>query len=219
MELTPALREELEADVVTLCQELIRIPSVNFGEGKGDEEAAAHYVVGKLKEVGIESKIYESAPKRCSVVARLEGRDQTRPGLVVHGHLDVVPANAADWSVDPFSGLLKDGCIWGRGAVDMKNMDAMILAVFRLWARHGFRPKRNMVIVFFGDEEAGGIFGSRWMAQNHPEVFANCSEAVSEVGGFSLTLSTGKRIYAIETAEKGIEWMKLTATGLPAMAR
>jgi acetylornithine deacetylase/succinyl-diaminopimelate desuccinylase-like protein len=95
----------------------------------------------------------------------------------------------------------------------MKNMDAMILGVFRLWARHGFKPERSMVIVFFGDEEAGGIFGSRWMAEKHPEVFAGCSEAVSEVGGFSLTLNSGKRIYLIETAEKGIEWMKLTAEG------
>ena len=214
MELTAALREEIEADVVTLCQELIRIPSVNFGEGRGDEKAAAEYVSAKLAEVGISTKIYESAPNRCSVVAKLVGTDPTLPGLVVHGHLDVVPANADDWSVDPFSGLIKDGCVWGRGAVDMKNMDAMMLAVFRLWARHGYQPKRTMVIVFFGDEEAGGIFGSRWMAQNHPELFAGCSEAVSEVGGFSLTLSTGKRIYAIETAEKGIEWMKLTATGL-----
>ena len=214
MELTPALREELERDVITLCQELIQIPSVNFGEGKGDEEAAAAYVASKLNEVGIATKIYESAPKRCSVVARFEGSDPSLPGLVVHGHIDVVPANAADWSVDPFSGLIKDGCIWGRGAVDMKNMDAMILGVFRLWARHGFKPKRSMVIVFFGDEEAGGIYGSRWMAQNHPEVFAGCTEAVSEVGGFSLTLNSGKRIYLIETAEKGIEWMKLTAQGL-----
>ena len=214
MELTPALREELERDVITLCQELIQIPSVNFGEGKGDEEAAAAYVAAKLNEVGIATKIYESAPKRCSVVARFEGTDPSLPGLVVHGHIDVVPANAADWSVDPFSGLIKDGCIWGRGAVDMKNMDAMILGVFRLWARHGFKPKRSMVIVFFGDEEAGGIYGSRWMAQNHPEVFAGCTEAVSEVGGFSLTLNSGKRIYLIETAEKGIEWMKLTAQGL-----
>jgi acetylornithine deacetylase/succinyl-diaminopimelate desuccinylase-like protein len=214
MELTPALREELERDVITLCQELIQIPSVNFGEGKGDEEAAAAYVAAKLNEVGITTTIYESAPKRCSVVARFEGSDPTLPGLVVHGHIDVVPANAADWSVDPFSGVIKDGCIWGRGAVDMKNMDAMILGVFRLWARHGFKPKRSMVIVFFGDEEAGGIYGSRWMAQNHPEIFAGCTEAVSEVGGFSLTLNSGKRIYLIETAEKGIEWMKLTAQGL-----
>ena len=155
MELTPALREELERDVISLCQELIQIPSVNFGEGKGDEEAAAHYVAAKLKEVGIESTIYESAPKRCSVVARYEGTDSSLPGLVVHGHIDVVPANTDDWSVDPFSGVIKDGCIWGRGAVDMKNMDAMILGVFRLWARHNFKPQRSMVIVFFGDEEAG----------------------------------------------------------------
>lgn len=214
MELTPALREELENDVVRLCQELIRIPSVNYGEGKGDEAAVAQYVVERLQEVGIKAEILESAPSRCSVVAKLKGSDPSLPGLVVHGHLDVVPANADDWSVDPFSGIIKDGCIWGRGAVDMKNMDAMILGVFRLWARHGFTPKRDMVIVFFGDEEAGGIFGSRWMAQNHPEIFAGCSEAVSEVGGFSFTLSSGKRIYLIETSEKGIEWMKLTATGV-----
>ena len=214
MKLTPALRDELERDVVTLCQELIRIPSVNFGDGKGDEEAVAHYVASKLNEVGIATKFYESAPKRTSVVAQFQGSDTSLPGLVVHGHIDVVPANASDWSVDPFSGLIKDGCIWGRGAVDMKNMDAMILGVFRLWARHNFKPKRSMVIVFFADEEAGGIFGSRWMAQNHPEVFAGCTEAVSEVGGFSLTLNSGKRIYLIETAEKGIEWMKLTASGL-----
>jgi len=214
MELNDAQRQELENDVVTLCQELIRIPSVNFGEGKGDEKAAAEYVAAKLAEVGIASKFYESAPNRVSVVARIEGTDQSRPGLVINGHLDVVPANAADWSVDPFSGVIKDGCIWGRGAVDMKNMDAMMLAVFRLWARHGYQPSRTMVVVFFADEEAGGIYGSRWMAENHPEVFAGCSETISEVGGFSLTLNSGKRVYVIETSQKGIEWMKLTATGV-----
>lgn len=214
MKLTDAQINELHDDVVTLCQELIRIPSVNFGEGKGDEQAVAEYVVSKLKEVGIESRIYESAPKRCTVVARIEGTDTSRPGLVVNGHIDVVPANPADWSVDPFSGVIKDGCIWGRGAVDMKNMDAMMLAVFRLWARHGYRPERTMVIVFFGDEEAGGIYGSRWMAEKHPEVFAGCSETISEVGGFSVTLTSGKRVYLIETSQKGIEWMKLTAEGV-----
>lgn len=214
MKLNDAQRAELEADVVTLCQELIRIPSVNFGEGKGDEKAVAEYVAAKLSEVGIQSKLYESAPNRVSVVARIEGRDASRPGLVVNGHLDVVPANAADWSVDPFSGVIKDGCIWGRGAVDMKNMDAMMLAVFRLWARHNYQPERTIVIVFFADEEAGGIYGSRWMAENHPEVFAGCSETISEVGGFSLTLNSGKRVYVIETSQKGIEWMKLTASGV-----
>ena len=214
MKLTDAQRIELEEDVVKLCQELIQIPSVNFGEGKGDEKAAAEYVAAKMKEVGIASKIYESAPNRCSVVARIEGRDKSKPGLVVNGHLDVVPANAADWSVDPFSGAIKDGCIWGRGAVDMKNMDAMILAVIRLWAKHNYQPERTIVIVFFADEEAGGIYGSRWMAEKHPEVFAGCSETVSEVGGFSLTLLSGKRVYAIEASQKGIEWMKLTAEGV-----
>ncbi|MFZ9921624.1 MAG: M20/M25/M40 family metallo-hydrolase [Candidatus Nanopelagicaceae bacterium] len=214
MKLTDAQRIELEEDVVKLCQELIQIPSVNFGEGKGDEKAAAEYVAAKMKEVGIASKIYESAPNRCSVVARIEGRDKSRPGLVVNGHLDVVPANAADWSVDPFSGAIKDGCIWGRGAVDMKNMDAMILAVIRLWARYNYQPERSIVIVFFGDEEAGGIYGSRWMAEKHPEVFAGCSETISEVGGFSLTLLSGKRVYAIEASQKGIEWMKITAEGV-----
>ena len=214
MKLTDAQRQELEEDVVKLCQELIQIPSVNYGEGKGDEKAAAEYVAAQMKEVGIESKIYESAPNRCSVVARIEGRDKSKPGLVVNGHLDVVPANAADWSVDPFSGAIKNGCIWGRGAVDMKNMDAMILAVVRLWAKHNYQPERTIVIVFFADEEAGGIYGSRWMAEKHPEVFAGCSETVSEVGGFSLTLLSGKRVYAIEASQKGIEWMKLTAEGV-----
>jgi len=214
MKLTDAQRIELEDDVVKLCQELIQIPSVNFGEGKGDEKAAAEYVAAKMKEVGIASKIYESAPNRCSVVARIEGKDKSKPGLVVNGHLDVVPANAADWSVDPFSGAIKDGCIWGRGAVDMKNMDAMILAVIRLWAKHNYQPERTIVIVFFADEEAGGIYGSRWMAEKHPEVFAGCSETVSEVGGFSLTLLSGKRVYAIEASQKGIEWMRLTAEGV-----
>ena len=135
MELTPALREELERDVITLCQELIRIPSVNFGEGKGDERAVAEYVVASLAEVGIASTIYESAPNRCNVIANIEGADTSRPGLVVHGHIDVVPANADDWSVDPFGAVIKDGMIWGRGAVDMKNVDAMLLAIVRRWAR------------------------------------------------------------------------------------
>ena len=203
----------LEEDAIVLTQEMIRIPSVNFGEGKGDEKAIADYVVAKLSEVGISSRIYESAPGRCNVVANIEGSDSARAGLVVHGHLDVVPANAADWSVDPFSGLIADGMIWGRGALDMKNMDAMILAVLRKWAKEGYKPPRNLVIVFFADEEAGSLFGSRWMVREHPEVFAGCTEAISEVGGFSVTVGEGKRLYLIETAQKGIHWMKLTARG------
>jgi acetylornithine deacetylase/succinyl-diaminopimelate desuccinylase-like protein len=147
------------------------------------------------------------------VVANIEGRDKSRPGLVVHGHIDVVPANSDDWSVDPFAGLIKDGMIWGRGAVDMKNTDAMILAIIRKWARSGYKPPRNIVLVFFADEEAGSIYGSRWMAKEHPEVFAGCNEAVSEVGGFSVTVGDGKRLYLVEAAQKGIHWMKLTSHG------
>ncbi len=211
--MTTSTHSELELDAIRICQELIRIPSVNFGDGKGDEKDVADYVVKQLAEVGIESKIYESAPGRCNVVARIKGSNPNRPGLVVHGHLDVVPANAADWSVDPFSAELKDGYIWGRGAVDMKNMDAMILATVRSWARSGYTPERDIVLAFFADEEAGSIYGSHYMVKNHPEVFAGCTEAVSEVGGFSVTVAGGKRLYLIETAEKGIHWMKLTAHG------
>jgi acetylornithine deacetylase/succinyl-diaminopimelate desuccinylase-like protein len=203
----------LEAEVVKICQDLIRIPSVNFGEGRGDERAVAEYIVASLAEVGIASEIFESAPNRCNVIARLPGRDATRPGLVVHGHIDVVPANADDWSVDPFAAEIRDGMIWGRGAVDMKNMDAMILAIVRRWARTGYKPPRDIVLAFFADEEAGMTFGSRWMAAEHPEVFAGCSEAISEVGGFSVTVADGKRLYFVEAAQKGIHWMKLTANG------
>ena len=211
--MTTSTHTELELDAIRMCQELIRIPSVNFGDGKGDEKDVANYVVKQLADVNIESTIYESAPGRCNVIARIKGSNPNRPGLVVHGHLDVVPANAADWSVDPFSAELKDGYIWGRGAVDMKNMDAMILATVRSWARTGYVPERDIVLAFFADEEAGSIYGSHYMVKNHPEVFAGCTEAVSEVGGFSVTVAGGKRLYLIETAEKGIHWMKLTAHG------
>lgn len=203
----------IEDEAVSICQDLIRIPSVNYGEGKGDEKAVADYVVSSLAEVGIKATIFESAPNRCNVVARIKGSDSTRAGLIVHGHLDVVPANADDWSVDPFSAEMRDGMIWGRGAVDMKNVDAMILAIVRSWSRSGFVPTRDIVLAFFADEEAGMTFGSRWMTEHHPEVFEGCSEAISEVGGFSVTVADGKRLYFVEAAQKGIHWMKLTAKG------
>jgi hypothetical protein len=211
--MSPHSIPSIEDEVVSICQELIRIPSVNFGEGKGDEKAVAEYVVKSLAEVGITAEIYESAPNRCNVIARIKGSDSSRPGLVVHGHLDVVPANAAEWSVDPFSAEIRDGMIWGRGAVDMKNVDAMILAIVRNWARTNFTPTRDIVLAFFADEEAGMTFGSRWMTAHHPEVFAGCTEAISEVGGFSVTVGDGKRLYFIEAAQKGIHWMRLTSRG------
>ena len=204
---------ELENETITLCQEMIRIPSVNYGEGRGDEKAMAEYVASKLAEVGIKSELIETAPNRVNVVAKIEGRDQSRPGLVLHGHIDVVPANADDWSVDPFSGEIKDGFIWGRGAVDMKDMDAMILATVRMWQRVGYKPPRNILLAFFADEEAGSDYGSRWLVKHRPELFDGYSEAVSEVGGFSLTITGGHRLYLVEAAQKGINWMKLSAKG------
>ena len=213
MELGQEQIDRLQAETVRICQELIRIPSVNHGEGKGDERAVAEYVSSLLTEVGIAHEVIETAPDRVNVVGRIKGKNPSRPGLVLHGHLDVVPVNADDWSVDPFGGVIKDGAVWGRGAVDMKNMDAMILAIVRMWAQSGYQPDRDIVLAFFADEEAGSIFGSRWLVKNRPELFAGCSEAVSEVGGFSLTLPNGKRLYLIESAEKGIHWMKLNARG------
>jgi acetylornithine deacetylase/succinyl-diaminopimelate desuccinylase-like protein len=204
---------ELENETITLCQEMIRIPSVNHGEGQGDEKAMAEYVASKLAEVGIKSELIETAPNRVNVVAKVDGADQSRPGLILHGHIDVVPANAADWSVDPFSGVIKDGFIWGRGAVDMKDMDAMILATVRMWQRIGYKPPRNILLVFFADEEAGSNYGSRWLVKHRPEIFDGYSEAVSEVGGFSITITGEHRLYLIEAAQKGIQWMKLTAKG------
>jgi acetylornithine deacetylase/succinyl-diaminopimelate desuccinylase-like protein len=213
MRLNAAQILELENDTITLCQELIRIPSVNYGEGRGDEKAVAEYIASKLAEVGIESELIETAPNRVNVVAKIAGADQSRPGLVLHGHIDVVPAEAKDWSVDPFSGVIKDGFIWGRGAVDMKNTDAIILACIRSWKRNGFTPPRNVLIIFFADEEASGTFGSRWLVKNRPELFSGYNEAVSEVGGFSVTIPGGHRLYLIEAAQKGIQWLKLTARG------
>jgi acetylornithine deacetylase/succinyl-diaminopimelate desuccinylase-like protein len=203
-----------EDEVVDLCKDLIRIPSVNRGDNSGPgEREAAEYVLEKLDEVGVQGEIFESSPGRASVVARIEGTDPARDGLVVHGHLDVVPAMAEHWKVDPFAAEIADGCIWGRGAIDMKDMDAMTLAVVRDRMRTGRPPARDLVLTFFADEEAGGAYGAHWLVQNHPELFEGCTEAIGEVGGFSLTVSDDLRLYLIETAEKGIAWMRLTATG------
>ena len=150
------MSNQITEDAIKICQDLIRIPSVNYGDNKGDEKAVAEYVVASLAEVGIAAEIFEAAPNRCNVVAKIKGSDSARPGLVLHGHIDVVPAAAEEWQVDPFSGVIKDGAIWGRGAVDMKNMDAMILAIVRHWARNGIKPPRDIVLAFFADEEEIG---------------------------------------------------------------
>ncbi|MEU7404628.1 M20/M25/M40 family metallo-hydrolase [Streptomyces sp. NPDC044948] len=203
-----------EDEVVDLCRELIRIDTSNYGDHSGPgERKAAEYVAEKLAEVGLEPRIFESHPGRASTVARIEGEDPSRPALLIHGHTDVVPANADDWTHHPFSGEVADGCVWGRGAVDMKDMDAMTLAVVRDRLRSGRKPPRDIVLAFLADEEAGGTYGARHLVDHHPDLFEGVTEAISEVGGFSFTVNEQRRLYLIQTAEKGIHWMKLTVAG------
>jgi acetylornithine deacetylase/succinyl-diaminopimelate desuccinylase-like protein len=203
-----------EDEVVDLCRELIRFDTSNYGDHSGPgERRAAEWVAEKLAEVGLEPRIFESHPGRASTVARIEGEDPSRPALLIHGHLDVVPANADDWTHHPFSGEIADGCVWGRGAVDMKDMDAMTLAVVRDRLRSGRRPPRDVVVAFLADEEAGGTWGARHLVDRHPELFEGVTEAISEVGGFSFTVNEQRRLYLIQTAEKGMHWMKLTVAG------
>lgn len=202
-------------EVVELCHDLLRIDTTNTGdpETTAGERAAAEYVAAKLAEVGISADIYEARPGRASVVARLAGTDPQRGALLVHGHLDVVPADATEWTVHPFSGEVRDGYLWGRGAVDMKNFDAMVLAVVRHWQRTGVRPPRDIVLAFTADEEAGSTDGARYLVTEHPDLFDGCTEAIGEVGGFSYTVSDDIRLYLVQTAEKGIEWLRLHAHG------
>lgn len=207
-----------EDEVVELCSELIRIDTTNTGDPETvtGEREAAEYVAAKLTEVGYEIEMVESgAPRRDNVICRLPGADPDRGALLVHGHLDVVPADAGEWSVHPFSGAVQDGYVWGRGAVDMKDMVAMTIAVARRFKREGVVPPRDIVFAFLADEEAGGKYGAGWLVEHRPDLFEGCTEAVGEVGGFSLTVGEDQRVYLIETAEKGIAWMRLRARGKP----
>ena len=217
--MTPAATSPQEAydpaaEVVELCRDLIRIDSTNPGDNTGPgERAAAEHVAEMLEEVGIHAELYEPAPRRTSVLARwgdVPGND-AEP-LLVHGHLDVVPADAADWRVHPFSGEIADGCVWGRGAVDMKDFDAIALSVIRARARAGAMPSRPLVLAFTADEEAGSTFGAGPLLRDKREWLEDCRAAVGEVGGFSTTVRD-QRVYLIQAAEKGMAWMRLTAHG------
>ncbi|WP_406724397.1 M20/M25/M40 family metallo-hydrolase [Streptomyces sp. GD-15H] len=200
-------------EVVTFTSELIRIDTTNRGGGDCRERPAAEYAAERLAGAGLEPVLLERTPGRTNVVARLAGTDPTADALLVHGHLDVVPAEAADWSVHPFSGEVRDGVVWGRGAVDMKNMDAMILAVVRAWARQGVRPRRDIVIAFTADEEASAEDGSGFLADRHAALFEGCTEGISESGAFTVHDGTGRQLYPIAAGERGTAWLKLTARG------
>ena len=197
-------------EVVGFLRDLIRIDTSNPVK---PERPAAEYVAEKLAEAGLDPQIFESEPGRASVVARIEGSDPSADALLLHGHLDVVPADPADWTFDPFAAEVRDGMVWGRGAVDMKDMDAMMLAVTRRMLREGRKPRRDVVLAFLADEEAGGNYGAKFLAKEHPDLFDGVSEAVSEVGGYSFEVSPELRFYLIETAQKGLAWMRLQARG------
>jgi acetylornithine deacetylase/succinyl-diaminopimelate desuccinylase-like protein len=202
-------------DVVRLASELIAIDTTNYGDplAAGTEQPAAEYVAAKLAEAGYETTYVESGGRgRGNVFARLAGADPARGALLIHGHLDVVPADASEWSVHPFSGEVRDGYVWGRGAVDMKGMVAMALAVACRLKRDSAVPKRDLIFAFLSDEEAGGVVGARWLVEHRPDLFEGATEAVSEVGGFSVTLA-GTRAYLVETAEKGVLGLRLTTRG------
>ena len=202
-----------ESEALEICRDLIRIDTSNYGDASGPgERKAAEYVAASLAEVGIESEIFESESGRASLVARWGNQDSPKPGLLIHGHLDVVPAQEADWKVAPFAAEVIDGYLFGRGAVDMKDFDGDA-AVGRTRSsacrRH---PDRPITLVFTADEEAGGVLGAHWLVEQHPELFEGCTEAIGEVGGFSTEVG-GKRLYLIESGEKGIAWMRLRAHG------
>jgi acetylornithine deacetylase/succinyl-diaminopimelate desuccinylase-like protein len=203
---------ELEA-TARIAQRLIRFDTSNFGEGVSHGETeAAEYLGSLLEEMGLAPEYVDSDPGRTSVIARVAGSDPTLPALVVHGHTDVVPADPANWTVDPFGGVVRDGMLWGRGAVDMKNMDAMIVTALQDILGSGRQPRRDLVIAFFADEEAGGVRGSGYLVKNRPDLFAGASEAISEVGGYSVTIND-QRAYLLQTGEKALVWIKLIARG------
>lgn len=200
-------------EVVTMTSELIRIDTTNRGGGDCAERPAAEYAAEKLAEAGIDARVLESAPGRANVVARIAGSEPDLAPLLVHGHLDVVPAEAADWSVPPFSGEVQDGLVWGRGAIDMKNMDAMVLAVVRSWAREGRRPRRDVVLAFTADEEDSAAFGASWLVRHHRELLEDCTEGISESGAYTFHAGNGVRLYPIAAGERGTAWLRLTAHG------
>jgi acetylornithine deacetylase/succinyl-diaminopimelate desuccinylase-like protein len=212
-------------EAARFAADLIRIDTTNRGGGDARERPAAEYVAARLAEAGLEPVLLESAPGRANVVARVSGPgdspgdgpgDGTEAGagaLLLHGHLDVVPADPADWTVPPFSGEIRDGVLWGRGAVDMKNADAVLLALVRHWARDGGRPRRDLVLAFTADEEDTAEFGAQWLVERHPELFEGCTEAIGESGAFTFHAGPGQRLYPVASAERGTAWLKLTARG------
>lgn len=215
-----ALREEdyladlrTQQEAVEIASKIISIDSSNYGDGSGPgERECAEYVCNLFDEVNLKYEYVESETKRANVLARIEGSDPSLPPLMLHGHLDVVPAEASEWSVNPFAGEIDEGILYGRGAVDMKNMDGMIIAITRQILRSGYTPRRTLIIGMIADEEHGGYKGAHWLVDHRREWIEGVTEAISEVGGYSVDVN-GHPVYIVQTAEKGIAWLNIIAKG------
>lgn len=203
-----------EFDVVETLQELLRFDTSNYGDRMGpDVEQCVSYIHESITKAGFDDVQVGPSPEYSTLIVRVPGHgESSKSPVIIHGHYDVVPAVAENWRVDPFSGSVQDGQIWGRGAVDMKNMVAMMLSALHGLGSGAIQASRDLIFVFFADEEAGGARGGQWVVDHHPELFAGASFAMSEVGGFSIDLG-GKRKYLLQTAEKGFAWLNVTAHG------
>ncbi len=203
------LLREVENEVTNLLSDLIRINTTN---PPGNETEAAKYLAETLEKEGFKCELFESAPGRGSIITRLKGSGE-KPSLLLLSHLDVVAANPREWSVDPFSGLVKNGFVWGRGALDMKSMTAMEVCVMKLLKRNGVKLKGDIILAATADEEKGGEAGAGWLVRNHPEK-VQTDYVINEGGGLAIPVN-GKNIFSIQTAEKGILWFKVKAKGRP----
>ncbi|MBS7615627.1 M20/M25/M40 family metallo-hydrolase [Candidatus Bathyarchaeota archaeon] len=203
------LLKEVEAEVTSILSDLIRFDTTN---PPGNETPAAKYLAELLEKEGFECDVLESAPRRGNVITRLKGTGE-KPNLLLLSHLDVVAANPKEWSVHPFSGLVKDGFVWGRGALDMKSMTAMEVMVMLLLKRNNVKLKGDVILAATADEEKGGEAGAGWLAQTYPQK-VNADYVINEGGGQAIPVND-KNIFTIQTAEKGIVWFKVKAKGRP----
>ena len=200
---------ELAEHAFRLCQQLPRIDTTN---PPGNELPAAELLADELSGAGLEPLVLESAPGRGNVVARLCGTGE-KPPLLLTAHLDVVEADASAWDHPPFGGEVHDGCLWGRGAIDMKNMAAMSVAIITRLARERLKPKRDLIFAGVADEEAGCRHGSLWLCENHTDLVRS-EFAIGECGGFNIQVA-GQSFFTVQVAEKGVCWVRARATGEP----
>ncbi|MDQ3404948.1 MAG: M20/M25/M40 family metallo-hydrolase [Actinomycetota bacterium] len=203
--------------VESLCSRLIRFDTTNRGHGQGrGERDAAEFVADRLTDAGLKPQLFERAPLRSNVIARRSGAHSELAPLLVQMHLDVVPADPDEWTVPPFAGEIRDGYVWGRGAVDMKDLCAIILTVLARWETEGRGPRRDIVFAFVADEEDQGHYGSHWLVDEHREHFEGVEIAIGESGGYTVPVRTDNglvRLYPVGTAERGTAHLLLTATG------